>query len=164
MADLIIFVQAHGRPGILEAKLPETATIGELEAALATLGITLDADNLFFVEDDDEPLKGERHEKIDRLKHGCRVHVTRCRHVSTTVHYLEKTAERCFPPGARVHAVKAWAARHFGVDHKDAAEHVLQLCNSVERPPSDTRLAQLLHGHHVCSLCFDLVPEKRVEG
>jgi hypothetical protein len=46
---------------------------------------------------------------------------------------------------------------------KDAAEHVLQLCNSTERPPSDTPLHQLVQGH-ACELCFDLVPEKRVEG
>jgi hypothetical protein len=40
---------------------------------------------------------------------------------------------------------------------------VLQICNSADRPPSDTPLHQLVHGHD-CSLCFDLVPEKRVEG
>jgi hypothetical protein len=49
------------------------------------------------------------------------------------------------------------------MDPKDAAEHVLQLCNSTDRPPSDTPLHQLVHGPH-CALCFDLVPEKRVEG
>ena len=46
---------------------------------------------------------------------------------------------------------------------KDAAEHVLQLCNSTKRPPSDTRLNELVQRHE-CAVCFDLVPEKRVEG
>jgi hypothetical protein len=59
--------------------------------------------------------------------------------------------------------VKAWAAQTFKLSAKDAAEHVLQLCNSTDRPPSDTPLHQLVHGHG-CELCFDLVPEKRVEG
>jgi hypothetical protein len=91
------------------------------------------------------------------------VHVTRCHRIKTTVHFLEKTAEHEFPPGARVRAVKEWAARIFKLDPKDAAEHVLQLCNATERPPSDTPLHQLVHGLS-CDLCFDLVPEKRVEG
>ena len=42
-------------------------------------------------------------------------------------------------------------------------EHVLQICNSKERPSSDTPLAALAHGCG-CNVCFDLVPEKRVEG
>jgi hypothetical protein len=58
--------------------------------------------------------------------------------------------------------VKAWAVREFHLDHKDAAEHVLQLCESAERPSGDTPLHTLLHGG--CALCFNLVPEKRVEG
>ena len=67
------------------------------------------------------------------------------------------------PPGARVRAVKEWAVRKFKMDPKDAADHVLQVCKSTARPASDTPLHQLLHGHD-CALCFDLVPEKRVEG
>jgi hypothetical protein len=51
----------------------------------------------------------------------------------------------------------------FGLSPKDAAEHVLQLCDSADHPPTDTLLHQLLSGH-ACALCFDPVPEKRVEG
>jgi hypothetical protein len=61
-----------------------------------------------------------------------------------------------------VRAVKVWSVKQFGLDHKDAAEHVLQRCGSTDRPPSDTPLHTLLEGD--CALCFDLVPEKRVEG
>jgi hypothetical protein len=163
MSKTLIFIQAHGGPGILEAELSEAAILGELHDALAAAGIPVDAEAFIFIDDAEDHLHGERHEPIRGLKHGTRVHVTRCRRIKTTVHFLEKTAEHEFPPGARVRAVKEWAAHTFKLTPKDAAEHVLQLCNSADRPPSDTPLHQLLHGHG-CELCFDLVPEKRVEG
>jgi hypothetical protein len=163
MSKTLIFIQAHGRPGILEAELSEAATLGELHDALAAAGIPVDTETFIFIDEVGEHLHGQRHEPIRDLKHGTRVHVTRCRRIKTTVHFLEKTAEHEFPPGAHVRAVKEWAAHTFKLTPKDAAEHVLQLCNSADRPPSDTPLHQLVHGHG-CELCFDLVPEKRVEG
>ncbi len=163
MSKTLIFIQAHGRPGILEAELSEAAILGELHDVLAAGGIAVDAETFIFIDEAGEHLHGQRHEPIRGLKHGTRVHVTRCRRIKTTVHFLEKTAEHEFPPGARVRAVKEWSAHTFKLSPKDAAEHVLQLCNSTERPPSDTPLHQLVHGR-ACELCFDLVPEKRVEG
>jgi hypothetical protein len=59
--------------------------------------------------------------------------------------------------------VKEWAVHKFELNPKDAAEHVLQLCQSTDRPSTDTPLLQLV-GDHACTLCFDLVPDKRVEG
>jgi hypothetical protein len=163
MSKLVVFVQAHGRPDILEAELALTATLGELHDVLAAAGIAVDSETLIFVDDAEEHLKGERNEPIHGLKHGCRIHVGRCQCIAVTVHFLDKTKERTFPPGARVHAVKEWAVNKFEMDPKDAAEHVLQLCKSTARPSGDTPLHQLVHGHD-CAVCFDLVPEKRVEG
>jgi hypothetical protein len=162
--DITLFIQAHGHPGILEVKIPDTATVGEFRNVLAASGITLDDETFVFIEDAEHHITGGHDERLDGLKHGCRVHVCRCRHVKVTINFLEKTAERTFPPGARVRSVKEWAVHKFEMDPKDAAEHVLQICKSKERPSSDTRLNQLLHGHHGCALCFDLVPDKRVEG
>jgi hypothetical protein len=163
MSKTLIFIQAHGRPGILEAELSEAALLGELHDALAAVGITVAAETFIFIDETEDHLHGHRHEPVPGLKHGARVHVTRCRRIKATVHFLDKTAEHAFAPGARVRAVKEWAAHTFKLSPKDAAEHVLQLCNSTERPSSDTPLHQLVHGHG-CELCFDLVPEKRVEG
>lgn len=177
MSTLIVFIQVHGRPGVLEAQLPAAATVGELHDALAASGVQLDAETFVFIDEAEGHLGGERHEPVHGLKHGCRIHICLCKHIRTTVHYLEKTAERDFPPGARVRRVKEWAVHRFELNPKDAAEHVLQLCKSTERPSSDTPLQQLVtdqghedghhhgHGHdHACTLCFDLVPDKRVEG
>jgi hypothetical protein len=163
MSTLALFVQVHGQPGLHELELAEAATLAELHVALEKLGIKVDNETFVFIDEAEEHEIGPHHEPVLRLKHGCRVHVTRCRRIETTVHYLDKTAKHAFAPGARVRAVKAWTADHFRINPKDAAEHVLQLCKSTERPSSDTPLHQLVHGHD-CALCFDFVPEKRVEG
>jgi hypothetical protein len=163
MSKTLIFIQVQGRPGILEVELSEAATLDELHGALAAAGIQMDAETFIFIDEDEHHQHGDRHQPVDGIKHGSRIHVSRCKRIKTTVHFLDKTAEHAFPPGARVRAVKDWAAHTFKLSPKDAAEHVLQLCNSTERPPSDTPLHQLVHGH-ACELCFDLVPEKRVEG
>jgi hypothetical protein len=163
MSKQIIFIQVHGSPSVVEAEISAAPTVGELHDLLAGRAIEIVAETFIFIDEAEQPIHGQRHEPVHGLKHGGRVHVTRCHRIKTTVHFLEKTAEHEFPPGARVRAVKEWAAHTFKLSPKDAAEHVLQLCNSADRPPSDTPLHQLVHGHG-CELYFDLVPEKRVEG
>ena len=163
MTKVTVFVRAHDRPDILEAELAAAATLGELHDLLANAGIIVDADTFIFIDEAEENLAGLRHEPIQGLKHGCHIHVGRCHRIAVTVHFLEKTKHHAFPPGARVRAVKAWAVHKFEMTHKDAAEHVLQICMSTQRPASDTPLHQLVHGKD-CNICFDLVPEKRVEG
>lgn len=163
MSKQIIFIQVHGSPKIVEAELSVAATLGELHEALAAAGIPVEAETFIFLDEAENHVQGERHEPVHGLKHGGRVHVTHCRRIKTTVQFLDKTAEHEFAPGTHVRKVKEWAAHTFEMTPKDAAEHVLQLCNSTVRPPSDTPLHQLVHGHE-CAVCFDLVPEKRVEG
>lgn len=163
MPTLSLFVQEHGESTIREVLVEDTITSRDLHAALITAGLVLTDDDLVFLDEADSPLDPKGDEPVAPLHHGHRIHVCRCRHIEVTVNYLERQAHRPFGPSRRVRGVKAWATKEFGLDHKDAAEHVLQLCNSTERPTSDTPLHTLLHGHQ-CRLCFDLVPEKRVEG
>jgi len=158
----IIFIQSHDRTGIIEAALKEAATLGDLHDALAAAGVALDAETFIFIDEAEEYLHGERHHPLPGIKRGARIHVTRCKRITVTVHFLDKTEEHEFPPGARVRAVKAQAVHAFHMTPKDAADHVLQLCGSMERPASDTPLHELAKGD--CAVCFDLVPEKRVEG
>jgi hypothetical protein len=163
MSTLALFVQIHGTPGLHELQVAEAATLAQLHAALEKFGVKVDEETFVFIDEAEQHEQGPHHQPVSRLKHGCRVHVSRCKHIETTVHYLDKSAVQAFPPGARVRGVKAWAAQHFHLSPKDAAEHVLQLCKSPDRPSSDTPLHQLVHGQS-CTLCFDFVPEKRVEG
>jgi hypothetical protein len=163
MTTTVVFIQVQGHPGIIEAKLGTSATIGELLTAITAAGVDIDKETFLFVDEAENHLHGEHHEPAHGVKHGCRIHVSRCKRIRATVHFLDKTESREFAPGRRVRAVKAHAVEVFHLAPKDAAEHVLQLCNSTERPTSDTPL-HALADHHTCTVCFDLVPEKRVEG
>ena len=158
-----LFVQVQGDARIIEVAMAENVTESELHDALSRAGVPAGPELFVFIDEAEEHIPTEGDRPVSGVKHGARVHVARCRRIKTTVHYLEKTIERRFPPGARVRSVKTWAAHEFHLDHKDAAEHVLQICNSKERPASDTPLCTLVDGHD-CAVCFDLVPEKRVEG
>lgn len=158
-----IFIQEHGRPGIIEAALKDKATIGDLHDVLVASGVAVDGETFIFIDEAEEHIHGERQHPLPGIKRGCRIHVSRCKRIKVTVHFLDKTEEHEFPPGVRVRAVKAQAVHNLHIMPKDAAEHVLQLCGSTERPASDTPLHQLVEGHG-CAICFDLVPEKRVEG
>jgi len=163
MTTFNLFVQEQGQPAIREIVVEEVITGRGLHEALVAVGIALTDDTLVFLDEVETPLDRHGDESIGHLHHGHRVHVRRCRHIEVTVNYLERQIQQKFAPSRRLRAVKAWAVSEFSLDHKDAAEHVLQVCSSEKRPPVDTPLHTLLHGHH-CHLCFDLVPEKRVEG
>jgi hypothetical protein len=163
MSNVVTFIQVHGRADLFEAELSIAATIAEVHAALIAKGIVPDSETFVFIDEEEQHLHGSHDTPIAGLKHGSRIHVSRHRRIKATVNFLDKTESHEFPPGARVGSVKARAVHEFHMPAKDAAEHVLQVCKSTERPSSDTPLHQLVHehGHEVC---FDLVPEKRVEG
>jgi hypothetical protein len=163
MSELILFVQVHGQPGIAEMAISAMATADEIHRALEAAGIEIDDEIAVFIDESDEPLPRDHKGQIEGLKTGARIHVTRCKKVKVTVHFQHKTIERAFSPGSRVRAVKHWAVHELKINPIDAGEHVLQLCNSTKQPPTDTPLAELTDGH-ACAVCFDLVPEKRVEG
>lgn len=157
-----IFIQSHDRPGIIEAALKEAATLGDLHDVLVAAGLPINADTFIFIDEAEECLHGELRQPLPGIKRGARIHVARCKRIKATVHFLDQTDEHDFPPGVRVRAVKTKAVHAFHMTPADAADHVLQLCGSTERPASDTPLHELVKG--ACSVCFDLVPEKRVEG
>ena len=94
MSNLLIFIQVHDRPEILETEISAAATLGELHAALAVLGITVDAETFIFVDEVEEHEHSERHEPLRHVKHGSRVHVGRCKRIATTVNFLDKTEAR----------------------------------------------------------------------
>jgi len=164
MSELILIVQTHGQvEGGSEAILKEDPCIGDLHDALLALGHAIEQETLIFIDEIEDPLPRERHHPIPHIHHGSRIHVGHLYTIHTTVHFLGKSFDNNFPPGTRVASVKHWAATRFGMKPRDAAEHVLQLCGSPQRPSPDTAIHELVHGHDH-KLCFDLVPEKRVEG
>lgn len=162
MPKLTLFVQIQGEPNVIEVAVNENLTESELLKALVGAGISLSPDQFVFIDETQEPISNDGKRPAE-VSQGTRVHVARCRRIKTTVNYLEKTIERDFAAGARVRSVKKWAMKEFELDKKDAAEHVLQLCKSAQRPSTDTPLHALVQGSN-CAVCFDLVPEIRVEG
>ena len=163
MSKVTLFVQIQGDARVVEVAVEEKLPEVDLRKALLDAGVTIGSDQFVFIDESEEQISSEGTRPASGLKQGTRVHVAFCRRIKTRVNYLEKSIERDFAPGARVRSVKKWATHEFDLDKKDAAEHVLQICNSKERPSSDTPLAVLAHGCG-CNVCFDLVPEKRVEG
>jgi hypothetical protein len=163
MPQPTLFVQVQGDARVIEIAVAENVTESGLHNALSNAGVPVGPELFVFIDEADEHVYREGDRPASGVAHGARIHIARCRRIKTTVHFLEKTIEREFPPGTRVRTVKKWATHEFHLDHKDAAEHVLQVCKSTERPASDTPLHALAQGHD-CAVCFDLVPEKRVEG
>ena len=163
MSNITVFVQTHGQSDVKEAEIVASLTAENLRAELARLGLEVGPDTFVFIDEADEHVPHGSPEPVHGLKHGCRIHLTRCHRIKTTVHFMQRTIEREFAPGTRVRKVKAWTVHELKMDATDAAEHVLQFCNSTERPAGDTPLHELVKGHE-CEVCFDFVPEKRVEG
>ena len=92
------------------------------------------------------------------------LHVHRCCSVVATVTFNGVSKGHEFRPGMTIAAVKKWAAvTEFGMKPADAAEHVLQIAGTTDRPEPDTHIGALVACPD-CSVAFDLVPLKRVEG
>lgn len=161
MSNIIVFIQRHGSRDAEEREIALSARLSELLEGFGATGPNDEV--LIFVDEREEPFGREVCIADTGARHGSRMHVSRCRHVEVTAHYQERTETHRFAPGTKVHRVKQWAVRTFKLAETDATEHVLQLCGSTERPAGDTPLHTLL-AHGSCDLCFDLVPEKRVEG
>ncbi len=160
---ITVFLNIQGFDRLVEIELPDNASIEIVHTAVKRAGIEIDDDLILFHDEDEAPVVWNSHERPAHLKHGAKLHLSRCREIEVTIHYLDQTEQHRFSPGSRVRGVKAWAVKHFKLAERDAAEHVLQLCNSTDRPPTDTPLHTLVKHSH-CTLCFDLVPDVRVEG
>jgi hypothetical protein len=160
-----ILLQGEGVPDIQVVRLGHDKTVADLLAAAAAhRKEVLEGDFLVFVEDDEEPLAPGA--ALPEGAHGqpARLHVHRCRQVEVAVTFNGVTKEHRFGPGTTVATVKKWAAiKAFGMTPADAAEHVLQLAGTTDRPEPDTHIGALVRCPH-CLLRFDLVPHKRVEG
>jgi hypothetical protein len=94
-----------------------------------------------------------------------RLHVGHCRHVDVAVRFNNETARRRFSPSATIERVQRWASLHaFHMTPRDAAEHVLQIQGTAERPDREVHIGTLIKKGAPCAIAFDLVPAKRVEG
>ena len=74
-----------------------------------------------------------------------------------------EVATGAFRPSATVARVKKWATHDLGISVSDAAELMLQVTGTDNRPDADTHIGTLVKGPGK-ALSFDLVPSPRVNG
>lgn len=167
MAETRLFVQGEGMRDIALVSLPEEATVRDLVDAARAQGLRADdgEDLIVTIENRDEELDLDAPLRMAGVADRGRVHVHRCKRVAVTVSFNGEQKFNDFPPSTTVKRVTKWALGKDGFDlsDTDAADHLLQLLGSAERPDEDTHIGSLVEIPE-CSLRFDLVPKSRVEG
>jgi|SRR5215469_16014818 len=157
-----IFLQSESLGDVEIVEIGETAGIPELRAAcLAKLpkGAS-QVDYLLFLEDVDDE---DAFITIKEIPHGMRVHLHRHKAIEVTVRYAGRDVRRSFRPSATVGRVKQWSTKDLGIKPSDAAELMLQVAGTQNRPDPDTHLGTLVH-YPEHKIVFDLVPSPRVNG
>lgn len=167
MAGIQIFIQGEGVREIRVVELRDGATVRDIVAAARAHGFpaATDGDASVFVEDTDEALEVNGRLDASGIGHHGSVHVHRCKKINVTVHFNGVGKAQSFAPGTTIHRVKEWAVgKHaFDLYPVDAAEHLLQITGTSDRPDEDVHIGSLVSVPK-CALEFDLVPKVRVEG
>ena len=163
MSKLQLFLQYEGGSRIELVEVDSDAPGSDIIAAALRAGLNAAyAAGAHVFGPDDSLIKPDTpiHEQGIRDKH--RVHAHRCRHIEVTLHFNHVTKHLEFPPSATIARVKQRFVDEITMPPVDASEHALQLCGEKVRPDPDVQIGTLACG--CCSVCFDLVPIKRVEG
>lgn len=167
--ELELFIQGEGLGGIRLIKADPDSTFRQIIAGLAAeagggFAAAMDRGQLtVMLEDSDKEVSTNISLRKAGVRSRQRMHIHRCRKVKVSVNFNGETAVDDFPPSTTVGKVKKWADRKFDIDKVDATEHALQQCGTPDRPDEDIHIGTLTNNTS-CSVCFDLVPKKRVEG
>jgi hypothetical protein len=164
MSTIQLFLQIEGDRRIELIEIDENAAVREVIVAACNVGLPDHhrAEALVFGLHCDTPLELDAILCQAGIGDKQRIHVHRCHKIEVTLHFNELTEKMHFPPSATVERVKRHFVEKIHMSPVDATEHVLQLCGCTDRPEPDHHIGALVSG--VCSLCFNLVPIKRVEG
>jgi hypothetical protein len=164
MSVIHLFLQFQGDRRIELIQVDENAPVRDIIAAAIRAGFPEDGSNdaVVFGHDRDEPYDLMATLTTAGIRHKDRVHVHRCRKIEVTVQFNDRIEKHPYPPAATVEQVKRDAVKKFQMSAVDATEHVLQICGTTDRPEPDVHIGALVSGN--CTLCFNLVPIKRIEG
>lgn len=173
MAGFKIFVQSEGKREIRVVEVSPNATVRDLVEAAHAQGVALQnggghgGSNAVdvYTEDSDKRLPTGATLEEAGLGNNSSVHLSRCTRVTVTVQYNGQDRSEKFGPGVPMHRVKEWAVgkKGFNLNPVDAAEHVLQLTGTSDRPDEDVHIGSLVVASG-CKVEFDLVAKVRVEG
>jgi hypothetical protein len=162
MTTISVFYQAESLGRIEHAIFSADATLAHaLEAIRAKHSI--DGASVLYLEDADEPAKLTTLLNDIAISGAVKIHLHRCRLIRVSVTF-NSTKEHRFAPAATVARMKRWATdKAFPMSPEEAAEHVLQISGTTERPSPGTHVGTLA-AHPHCDVRFDLVPNERVNG
>jgi len=163
--DIELFVQGEGIRDIVLIKAKKGGAVRDILVAAREAGLSVVEGVVLWIEDEESPIDLDAPIASTQIRHLGRVHLHRCRKVAVNVTFNGVQKAETFPPATTMKRVKRWAVgpKGFNMSDVDAAEHVLQLTGSAERPDEDIHIGTLVTGSQ-CSVSFDLVPKVRVEG
>lgn len=156
-----IFLQSEFLSDIEVVEIESDHGHSELRAAcLAKVNLEPDEKVFIFIEDEDDE---HALEKLNKIDEGLRIQLHRLKSIEVIVRYASKDVRRSFRPSSTVGRVKKWATHELGVAPSDAAELMLQIKGTDNRPDADTHIGTLIKAPEH-KLEFDLVPSPRVNG
>ena len=164
------------RPQAVVVNAEASDTLGDV---IARAGVTVPSGGVVFVgecttaigpgvdagpsEDCHDPVDPATTLTMAGVGKGGHVHAHTCRRIAVTVNYRTATKHRRFSPATRIETVTEWARRAFHLTDSDSRNLVLQICGTDERPRPTQHLGEVV-ATGSCEVCFDLVPELKVEG
>lgn len=163
--EIELFLQGEGIRDIVLIQVPKGGRVRDILAAARAEGLEVSEGAALWLEDEESAMDLDAEIASTSIRHRSRVNVHRCRKVDVTVTFNGVQKSETFPPAATMKRVKRWAVGRKGFDMSDvdAAEHLLQLSGSSERPDEDIHIGTLVQAQQ-CSVSFDLLPKVRVEG
>lgn len=164
MKEIELFLQMEGSRSIEIIRVDPTAKAAAIVTTAIELGLAKqDAESvLLFAQEGDEPLQLDQTISEQGVCDKHCIHLHRCRRIKVTLQYNEIVETLRFPPSATVARIKKRFVRKIDMCSIDATEHVLQLQGCTDRPEPDVQVGSL--ASHCCTVGFNLVPIKRVEG
>jgi hypothetical protein len=157
-----VFLQSEFLPDVRALEIENATNVAKLrDRLMEVIPAGIDPPTVgFYLEDSDDELILE---ELAEIPDGLRVHLHRLRGIDVAVRYAGRQVQRTFRPSATIRRVKHWAVREFKISHSDAAELMLQIAGTDQRPDADTHIGALVI-YPQKSLCLDLVPSARVNG
>ncbi len=131
--------------------------VGEFEGAL------MEPPDVEDGEDRHEPVDIDLTIEVLAIERHQHIHCHTCHRVALDVAFNGKTKRHRFSPSATVATATQWARKKFRLDPAAAADYVLEICGTTDKPRPDKHLGEVVKAG-TCSLCFDLVKEVTPQG
>ena len=161
-----VFLQGEGLKNVVLIQIPIDAIVRDLVEAAKKHGLSHDGDEnparVFLEEMEDflDPSMPLEHAGIHHKSH---VHIHRSHRINVIVNFNGQQEQHIFSPSTTVGRIKKTAVKAFHMSEVDAAEHVLQVSGTNDRPDESVHIGTLVN--FPCEqLNFDLVPKVRIEG